>query len=252
MNDGINPYTPPASSIPPSEENPLSTWNILAKSWRIFTAHFLAISVVVMTVWIPCDLLSSYMDNFVFGEEDVMQSFKLIQFLENFFGIIATAGVISLILRRLSGEAAGPGSALAQGLACWPRMWWTRFLSGVILILAFLLLIVPFFMLYPCILMAECSVVAEGRSGMAAVRRSIELTRGRYWLLFRLAVLPLLAIVVISMALFTLPEVFPQMDHWLVEAALSVLCSICAAFDTVVIYCAYQACLTATTKNTTA
>jgi hypothetical protein len=67
---------------------------ILKQAWQTYRQHFPVILMVVVAVWTPLELLSSYMDAFVFGEDDFRKSWKFAQFLDNFFGIIATAGVI--------------------------------------------------------------------------------------------------------------------------------------------------------------
>ena len=66
---------------------------ILQQSWKTYRQHFPLIVAVVVAVWTPLELLSSYMDAFVFGEDDFRKSWKFAQFLDNFFGIIATASI---------------------------------------------------------------------------------------------------------------------------------------------------------------
>src|SRR6185503_2790295 len=102
--------------------------DILEQSWKIYRERFLVIVAVVIVVWTPLELFSSYMDAFVFGEDDFVKSLKLARFLENFFGIIATAGVIFIGYEAGAGQPATLGRALNQGLMAWGRMWWTRFL----------------------------------------------------------------------------------------------------------------------------
>src|SRR5439155_4315972 len=132
------------------------------------------------------ELLSSYMDYFVFGQDDFRKSFKFAQFLENFFGIIATAGVISIGYSSLSGGLPAFGSALSSGVGAWGRMWWTRFLSALALIVGLLLLVIPGIYLLVRLALVEPIVVCERVSGSTAMRRSFDLTRGRFWQVFRL------------------------------------------------------------------
>src|SRR6184192_3038929 len=114
---------------------------ILAQSWQIYRQQFSVIVAVVLVIWTPLELLSSYMDAFVFGEDDFRKSWKFAQFLDNFFGIIATAGVIFIGHQALIGQRATFRSALATGFNSWGRMWWTRFLTGLALVVGLLLLI---------------------------------------------------------------------------------------------------------------
>ncbi len=241
MSDSINPYAPPVSEIQSLPQNPLQLWAILSKAWQTFTARFWVVAVVVMIIWMPCELLSSHMDNFVFAEDDFRKSFKFEQFLDNFFGIISTAGVIFIALQFSSGFSVGFGRALGVGLRSWPRMWWTRFLTNFVLILSFILLLVPFIYLYPRLSLVESVVVNEQISGVAAMKRSYELTRGRYWLFFRLTLVLSLLLGVPSIILVILPEFISMIDHWLVDAALYVACDVIAAYGVIALYCSYEA-----------
>src|SRR5882762_6868417 len=116
---------------------------ILNRTWQIYRQHFPVILMVVVAVWTPLELLSSYMDAFVFGEDDFRKSWRFAQFLDNFFGIIATAGVIFIGNVALTGLRTGFRNALAAGFSSWGRMWWTRFLTGLALLVGLLLLIIP-------------------------------------------------------------------------------------------------------------
>lgn len=241
MSSFSNPYAPPAAEILHLPQNPLQLWAILSKAWKIFTVRFWVVAAVVMIIWIPCELWSSHMDNFVFAEDDFRKSFKFEQFLDNFFGIISTAGVIFIALQFSSGFSVGFGQALGAGLSSWPRMWWTRFLTNLVLILSFILLLAPFIYLYPRLCLVESVVVNEQISGVAAMKRSFELTRGRYWLFFRLMFVLSVLLGIPSFLLVMLPEFIPTIDHWLVDAAIYVICDIIAAYGTIALYCGYSA-----------
>jgi hypothetical protein len=241
MSESVNPYAPPAAEIASFSQDPLRIGSIMFRAWGIFCERFVVIACTVMLIWIPCELLSSYMDAFVFGEDDFRRSFKFSMFLDNLFGIIATAGVIHVALHYCSGARAGFGQALAAGLKNWPRMWWTRFLTNIVLTLSLLLLVVPFFYLYPRLALVDSIVVSEGNSGGSAMRRSAGLVRGRYWwmtgiLLLLMLILFIPMALIIGLAAF---EVIPE--HWLADAATSVVFDITFAYGTVCLYCVYEA-----------
>lgn len=241
MSESINPYAPPAAEVAALPQYPLRIGTIMGKAWRIFCERFGVIALIVMLVWVPCELLSSYMDTFVFGEDDLRKSFKFTQFLENFFGIIATAGVIHVALHHDSAERPGLARSFAEGLKNWPRMWWTRLLSSILLVLSLLLLVIPFFYLYPRLALTESVVVSEHLSGSAAMRRSQDLTHGRYWpvagllsLLVALYALPVAALILLSIM-----EVLPE--HWLFDAGSAVALDVVSAYGTVCLFCMYEA-----------
>jgi hypothetical protein len=215
--------------------------SILSDAWRIFRERFGVIAAVVVVVWLPCGLLSSYLDAFVFGPDDFRKSFKFAQFLDNFIGIIATAGVTFIALAARSGQCATFGSAIGAGFGAWGRMWWPRFLSSIALLFAFLLLIIPGVYLLTRLCFVESIVVAEGISGSRAMRRSFEITKDRFWPTFRLG-LVLLLLGVVSGAAVILPKVFiPALDYWLIDAASQLACEVIGAFITVALLCGYKA-----------
>lgn len=241
MSEDLNPYSPPAALIGSLARDPLKTGAIMSKAWLIFCERFVVIAFTVMLIWVPCELLSSYMDSFVFGEDDFRRSFKFSQFLDNFFGIIATAGVIQIALHYSAGAPVSMGQAFVSGLRAWPKMWWTGFLTTLVLALSALLLVVPFFYLFPRLALVNSVVVSEGLSGGAAMSRSQELVRGRFWqvagiLLLLIALLGIPLVLLIGLSAF---ELMP--DHWIADAAQGVIFDILSAYGTVCLFCTYEA-----------
>jgi hypothetical protein len=213
---------------------------IFSDAWRIYRERFGAIAVVVVIIWMPCELVDSYFNYFVFDPEDIRGPMKLTQFLENFFGIIATAGVTYIALGRIADRKVGCGEALRMGFTRWGAMWVTRFLFCLTVIFGLLLLIIPGLYFGIRFWFAEAIVVAEGVSGPVALQRSFDLTRGRFWPLFWLIILSIL-IVAVPVVLLSLPVIFiPALDHWLIDAAFKLPCDIAAAFAAVVFVCGYR------------
>ena len=214
--------------------------SILSDAWQIYRNRFGIIAAIVVVVWLPCELLSSFLDAFVFGPDDFRKSFKFAQFLDNFVGIIATAGVIFIALTSRSGQPATFGSAIRTGFGAWGRMWWTRFLSSIALVFGLLLLIIPGVYLLTRLCFVESIVVAEHISGTTAIKRSFEITKNRFWATFRFG-LVILLFMVVPCGVVILPTVFiPALDHWLVDAAAQLVGDVIIAFATVALLCGYQ------------
>jgi hypothetical protein len=215
--------------------------SILSKAWDVYRERFGLIAAIVIVVWLPCELLSSYMDAFVFGPDDIRRSFRFSQFLDNFIGIIATAGVTFIAFTERSGESATFGSAIGAGFNAWGRLWWTRFLSGILLIFGFLLLIIPGVYLLTRLCFVESVAVIERTSGIQAIQRSFELTKDRLWQTFRFG-LVIGSIIFFLCVAVVLPAVFIEaLDHWLIDAATQLVCDIFIAFATVAMLCGYEA-----------
>ena len=212
---------------------------ILKDAWTVYKSNFGVIAAVILAICLPLDLLSSYMDYFVFDPDDFRKSFKFSRFLDNFIGIIATAAFISIGYKASLGERSSFRSALSKGATSWGRMWWTRFLSGLAIILGCLLLFAPGLYLMIRLALVESVAVCEHVSGSTAMRRSFELTRGWVWKLFVLGA-AFGAIMVMMMICVVVPAIFiPALDHWLVDAATSLVADFVGAYGTLCLYSAY-------------
>jgi hypothetical protein len=212
----------------------------LSDAWGIYRERFGVIALIVTLIWLPCNLVDSYFTYFVFDPEDFRGPFKLTQFLENFFGIIATAGVTYVVLGQAANRPVGYGDALGMGFSSWGRMWITRFLYSIAVLVGLLLLVIPGIYLGTRWTFAESIAIAEGVSGPTALRRSFDLTRNRFWPVFWLIVLTIL-IIAIPVVLFSLPvTLVPALDHWLINAAFMLPADVATAFATVVFTCGYR------------
>lgn len=213
MSESLNPYAPPAAQITRFPGDPLRSGEILSKAWFLCRKQFVVLTLTVVVVWVPCEVLVSYMDAFVFDEDDIRRSYKFNQLISNVFGVVSTGGVIHVALQYSKGTPAGVGEALATGLRNWFRMSWSQLLSTLFLLLSFLLLILPFFYLAPRLALVDNVVVCEGLSGTAAMRRSEELVQGHYWqmagilcLQLLVACLPILFYVVLAIFEIEIPN----------------------------------------------
>lgn len=205
----------------------------------MYRKHFGAIAAVVVVIWLPLELLQSYMDRFVFDPSDFRMSFKIARLLDNSFGLIVTAGIISIGYTSCLGQPPSFRSGMSVGLRSWGRMWWTRVLVRLSQVVGFLLLIIPGIYLLVRLALAEPVAVCERTAGVTAMRRSFELTEGRFWQVFLLG-LVFGAVFVAAVVCASLPAIFiPALDHWLIAAAVSLMGDLVAAFGTLCFFCAY-------------
>src|SRR5690606_37715776 len=80
------------------------------------------------------------------------------------------------------------------------------------------------------------------RAGMNALNRSMSMTHGRFFTFLGLGLLTLLPGVVVSFVLFLPLGLFPQLDHWLISAALTCVVELVDAWMTLVVIAAYVQC----------
>ena len=206
---------------------------IFHQSWRIYQDNFLVIFAIVALIWIPLELLSSYMDAFVFGPDDWRRSFRFSRLLNNTFGLFATAGVIHIALQPLTTNTVTFPSVLQIAVRSWPRMFWTCIVWSLVIFGGILLLVIPgiYFGVRLCII--QQVTMHERVSGSEAVRRSCALTQGRFWLLFRLSLIICVPFIVVITLLF-LPYTFLSgFDYWIAEAVTAFICDLLGAFITI-------------------
>ncbi len=236
-----NPYASPVATEgfthPPERTG--SFRRILNVGLQLYFTNLLPIAIVTLIVWTPLELFAAYMEYFVFDPEDIGAMFRLQQALDSFFGIIAMGAVIALHDASIRGEQLSAWEALGEGFAAWPRLFWSRLIRGFLLVFAFLALIIPGLYYWARLALVEQAAVIEHKSGFDCIKRSHHLTAGRFWLLFGLMALVYVAVAVLSLILFFPLGFFPEIDHWLLFAAISLFLDIFMQIPTSLLTAAY-------------
>ena len=209
--------------------------NLLSTAFGLYKRHFILIAVLTLAVWLPCEMIQSYLEYEVIDPDNMRASFKLTRFFEGFFGIIATASILCSLERAAAGETPAFGSSLREGLSFWVKLWWANFVLGITLLLGLLLLVIPaLFVLVQCSLLGAI-VVREGVTGTAAIKRCFAITRGYFWRLFGWFTVAGLLALLAGCPLFFLTSI-PVLDHWLPDAVCTALFDVVFAYLTVFIW----------------
>lgn len=218
----INPYAAPSaeSAAMTIAAPPITFGQVLATGTTVFFRRFPAFAAIMLVVWGPVELLQSYLDYYVLDPEDIGASFRLATTLDALFGIIATGAVVQLGVKEMRGEHCPWWSALVLGLRAWPRLFATRLVSGILLLIAALLLILPALYFAVRFSLAETAAVVENRAGTGATNRSMELTRGKFWWYLALAFATVGPQLLFGIAA-QMPVIFvPGFDYWVISAGL--------------------------------
>src|SRR5262249_7078319 len=123
----------------------------------------------------------------------------------------------------------------------WPRMIGTRIVVSLITLLALVLFIVPAIYVGVRSLLAEPVAVIERLNGMTSMKRSFELTHGSFWRYFVLGTVSIGFLLVVSVSAGLPTAIFPEIDHWLLNAGLSLLVDLVAGWVELVFVAAYWA-----------
>jgi hypothetical protein len=220
---------------------PLRLIPIWKEAWRIFVPALPALLLMHLIVWLPGDLLSSYMDFEHFGEDDILRSIQFSVKLQGWIGIIAEAGCLFALGAVWRGERPQLGRTVAAGFRFWPRMWLVSFLAGLAIIFGLLLLVVPGIFFLVRYTFAGCYAVDDGRKATDALGASYRLCAGHFWVVVGVIVLTW-AIATVSMfgvgfALAFLPE---EWNRWEVDGIVTWFGEIPSLFLTAVIYVLWQ------------
>lgn len=239
--ESINPYAAPVADAyrEPEPLRPRTFAEIFMTGTVLYTSRFPAVLAITAMVWIPGELLSSYIEYFMLDPEDFRGAFRLAMIMEALIGIIPVASVIVLGANAIRGKQIAWWSALGHGLIAWPRMFATRLVGGIALGLAALCLIVPYFYFAPRFSLMDAITVLEEKAGPSAIRRSMELTKHSYLLYLALCASTIIPVFVIGILVQTPLIVLPEIDHWLLAAGLTWLSDLFTPWMTLVFVAGY-------------
>jgi hypothetical protein len=242
----VNPYAAPRAAgglqAGPEPEQPLSLLAALNTGTGLYFRRFPTWAAIALAVWAPVELFVSYQEYYVLDPDDALGVFRWSLLAEGFLGIIAIGGTISVGAAALRGERRGWLAGLGDGLRGWPRIFSSRLIGGVVLVFALLAFVLPAIYVGVRLSLSDCAAILEGRAGTGALSRSMELTRGRFLVFLGLCIATVVPVVLAGIVLFIPLDLIPELDHWLVSAALSCLLDVLEPWMTLVFVAAYVQC----------
>src|SRR5207253_2198069 len=132
-------------------------------------------------VWMPGDLLSSFMDYHVYGGDDVRRSMLLSWKLQLWIGIISEAGCLYALGEVWSGRRPALGEVVGAGFRFWPRMWLVSFLAGLAVILGLVALVIPGIIMMVRYTFAACYAVNADLPAIQSLGASNRVAKGNFW-----------------------------------------------------------------------
>jgi hypothetical protein len=242
----VNPYSAPlaiSGVAVEAVEQPLTLVGALGAGTSLFFRRLPTLLAITLVIWVPVELIVSYQEYFVLDPDDVLGLLRWTVLSEALIGIIATGGIVSVAAADLHGEERGWLAGLGDGVRAWPRLFATRLVSGLVLIAAAVFFIVPAIYLGIRYSLSDTAAVVEGRAGMNALSRSMELTRGRFLLFLGLCIATVTPVLIANSVIYLPLSWFPEIDHWLISAALTCLIDLLDGWATLVFVAAYMQCL---------
>lgn len=212
---------------------------ILRQGWTIYRRHFGLIAGIVVVVMVPYSAASYGIEALAYVEVPRLSAigdFALYCGIQ----IIASAALTFVAMKVLAGEQPRLGTSLRAAAGVWKRMLWTRVLFMLAISMGLLVAIVPGIWMLVRFGFCETVVVTEGLSGVAALRRSMALTEGRFFAAARLFLAGIAVLMLLSGVVYT-PLVLAGLDEGLLVMHLAnILVEFAAAWAPVTYLCAYQ------------
>ena len=205
---------------------------LLSESLRFCRQHAISVLCVVLVIYIPIELILSALP---FDDEQFLKStareFRLQRTLEALFGVLCSMALAHLVLADHEKRILTTRDSLWLAASRWRASVGTQFLLGLLYLGALLALVLPLVFVGIATVFTVPLVALRDHSGVRAIKASWALVRGRWWAVFRLVALLVLAELGLA-ALVIAPFLFLP-EHYLLDVASSLLLDITAALFTV-------------------
>jgi hypothetical protein len=197
---------------------------VIGQSWRVLARNSVPFGILFLLVNAPSSIYFLTLAGKPGADEDA--GLRLLNIAEAFVGLIAAAAVTYATVQELRGRHVSFSEFFGRGLAQGGAAIRVALLSGILLFLAFIALIVPFFICYAMWWVAVPVAVIERPGAIASLQRSAELTRGRRWRVFGLFLCFVLVMLVVGflfvLALGGLLLAVPGADQVLLDQASAI------------------------------
>jgi Membrane domain of glycerophosphoryl diester phosphodiesterase len=162
---------------------------LFSTAWKIYRAHFGIITAVYLTVWAPCNLLTSYAEAHGMLPESMAASIRLNSWIETFVGVIATGAVLHIARMALEGRKLTYREAISVGFRKWGAMMKGQLLVNFATVIGLLLLLIPGLMVAVRTVFVASFIVDKGENASSALDSSWQLSKGRFWALVGFGIL---------------------------------------------------------------
>ena len=206
---------------------------LLSSSWSFCRRHGRAVLTIVLMVYIPIDLK---LEAIPFDDERLLQSyaryFRAAAPLEMFVGVFSTMAIAHLVLADSESRSLSVKDAFWLAASRWRASVGTQIIVNLLFVAGLLALVLPGIYVKIATLFTIPLVALRDLSGMAAVKASWALIRGRWWAVLRMLLLLGGIFFAIAIVAFT-PYVFMP-EHYVIDVAFSLVMDVIAAFFLVV------------------
>lgn len=238
-------FTGESSDTPPVASAYLIAMRVIRSiGWKLLLVYSL--------VWVPLNLWLAYLERDAEAWDDFRAGFRVQQTVEFWIGSIVTGALIVMTMMMLDGKRASLAGAYGGSLHRYFKLLTTRFCFGAVVVLGLVCLILPGLYFAVRSLYAVEIAVRENVHGPTAIRRSFELTEGRFKetagylaAIFGVYLLSLVALIGVTLALVIVSEVVPNLaipedKYWVFEGLLAMAFAVPVIFSVALAYSGYR------------
>jgi len=211
----------------------------LTDSWSFFKIHAVAISIIILPIVAPIDILTALYQYF-FTSEEFLFSEQVIPMAISFIAYpIYTVGVIFYIASVISGENIGTKNLWKLGAKFWLPYIILSILVGVVVIFGFILLVIPGVIFTIRYAFSEFDLLLNQSKPLDAMRNSWDTTKEYMWVILG-------GYVVITIALYVpyylVASLFVEssISYWVLDTVLNIAYSVLGVLYTIFAFRVYE------------
>ena len=153
----------------------------LGEAVGLLVSNLSLFSLIVLTVWLPGNLLIEYLTYNVFADnaENLARITRLNMSIGGIFGPLYIGAVIYALSELKQGRSVRYSQAMAVGLQNWWNLFAARFVANLLIVFGLLLFIVPGIILMLRYALLDSAVILERAGTEQARKRSSDLVQGK-------------------------------------------------------------------------
>lgn len=210
---------------------------LIKTSLHILFTNFTTISKIVLTVFLPVEILKNYLLYTTGTQDNMTLIIRIEMLLESVFGTLTAPALIYALMEIFrTGTAPPVNDSFRWGRRQWARIFANRFRSGLAILGGILLLVIPGIVFAIWFVLVDAIVTIEGDKEFRVLNRSRKLTEGHRWMLFFSGCCGYLLFFGVAFV-SSIPLAF--VDHWLVSTAIDCALDIFYQILTIIFFLAY-------------
>ncbi len=186
--------------------------SILQETLQLFSSNFKFLSLIILTVCLPMNIATNYLDFYILSGDDFAKSWKAYIYLDAFLSPVYVGALIYALYNIKLGNSVTYSRSMLEGVKSWFNIFAARFIAGLLIFLGLILFIVPGLILMVRYTLLDIVVVAEQAGHDRARKRSTKLTEGRRWEIIMVFIIFTFSVLLFSTILSIPTEIFKEWD----------------------------------------